>query len=169
MSTQNHTPQDTANDWQLPWTGGCRCGQVRLRITAPPLLAMACHCTGCQRMSASAFSLSLAIPAPGFEVVSGEPVVGGLHGEESHHFFCPHCKSWMFTRTEGMDYFVNLRATMLDRHEWVAPFAETWTDEKLPWATTPAKHSFGTLPAMDAFPAMIQAYAQDGARPAAKA
>jgi len=31
----------------------------------------ACHCTGCQRMSASAFSLSLAIPAPGFEAFAG--------------------------------------------------------------------------------------------------
>jgi hypothetical protein len=169
MNTQSNDPQDTAaSDWQLPWDGGCRCGQVRLRITAPPLLAMACHCTGCQRMSASAFSLSLAIPTPGFEVVSGEPVIGGLHGD-SHHFFCPHCKSWMFTRTEGMDEFVNLRPSMLDRHEWVVPFAETWTDEKLPWATTPAKHSFGKLPEFSAFPALIQAFAEQGARPAAKA
>lgn len=40
-------------DWQLPWTGGCRCGRVRIRITAPPMLTTACHCTDCQRMSAS--------------------------------------------------------------------------------------------------------------------
>ena len=152
----------------LPWEGGCRCGQVRLKITAPPILTMACHCTGCQKMSASAYSLSAAIPADGFSVIDGEPVIDGLHGA-SRHYFCPHCKSWMFTRTEGMDEFVNLRPTMLDRHEWVVPFAETWTDEKLPWATTPAKHSFGKLPEFAAFPALIQAYAQEGARPAAKA
>ncbi len=30
------------DDWKLPWEGGCRCGNVRLRVTAPPLLAMAC-------------------------------------------------------------------------------------------------------------------------------
>jgi hypothetical protein len=165
MTTPAHTAGQGTDDWQLPWEGGCRCGQVRLRITAPPLLSMACHCTGCQRMSASAFSLSLAIPAPGFEVVAGEPVIGGLHGD-SHHYFCPHCKSWMFTRTEGMDEFVNIRPTMLDRHEWFVPFMETWTDEKLPWATTPAVHSFGKLPDFAAFPALIQAYAQEGARPA---
>jgi hypothetical protein len=165
MTTPAHTAGQGTDDWQLPWEGSCRCGQVRLRITAPPLLSMACHCTGCQRMSASAFSLSLAIPAPGFEVVAGEPVIGGLHGD-SHHYFCPHCKSWMFTRTEGMDEFVNIRPTMLDRHEWFVPFMETWTDEKLPWATTPAVHSFGKLPDLAAFPALIQAYAQEGARPA---
>lgn len=109
--------------------------------------------------------MSLAIPSHGFEVTAGEPVIGGLHGS-SHHFFCPHCKSWMFTRTDGMDEFVNLRPTMLDRHEWVVPFAETWTDEKLPWASTPAVHSFGKLPAMEDFPTLIQAYSQKGARPA---
>jgi len=53
---------------KLPREGGCRCGRVRVKVTAAPLITMACHCTGCQRMSASAFSLSAAIPTPGFEV-----------------------------------------------------------------------------------------------------
>jgi hypothetical protein len=89
-------------DWKLPWAGGCRCGRVRIAVSAPPLLAAACHCNGCQRMSASAYSLSLAIPVEGFVVTQGEPVVGGLQGA-TRHFFCPFCKSWMFTRPEGLD------------------------------------------------------------------
>ena len=39
----------------IPQEGGCRCGQVRLKISAPPILTMACHCTGCQKMSSSAY------------------------------------------------------------------------------------------------------------------
>ena len=77
------------DEWKLPWDGQCRCGQTRFRITAAPFLTMACHCTGCQRMSASAFSLSVAVPAEGFAVTAGEPVIGGLHGT-TRHFFCPH-------------------------------------------------------------------------------
>jgi hypothetical protein len=150
-------------DWKLPWDGGCRCGQTRFRVSAPPLLAAACHCTGCQRMTASAYSLSLAVPSEGFEVTSGEPVIGGLHGA-SRHFFCPHCKSWMFTRPEGLDEIVNLRATMLDDHGWFVPFVEFWTREGLPWAGTPATHSFATMPANETFPALVEAYAQHGAR-----
>ena len=84
------------NEWKLPWQGGCRCNQVRFEISLPPLLTMACHCTGCQRMSASAFSLSVAVPTAGFAVKTGEPVIGGLHGNP-RHFFCPHCLSWMFS------------------------------------------------------------------------
>jgi hypothetical protein len=117
--------------------GGCRCGAVRLRITARPLLTMACHCTGCQKMSSSAYSLSAAIPSHAFEVIQGEPVIGGLHGA-TKHYFCGHCMTWMFTRPDGIDFFVNLRPTLLDDPSWFVPYMETWTSEKLPWATTPA-------------------------------
>ena len=151
------------DDWRLPWDGGCRCGEVRIRVTKPPLLAAACHCSGCQSMSASAFSLSLAVPADGFEIVAGDPVLGGLNADMHH--FCPKCMTWMFTRPIGMDWFVNLRPSMLDDHNWFEPYVETWTSEKLPWATTTAKHSFEAVPELDAFQPLIAEYADKGARP----
>ena len=118
-----------------------------------------CHCKGCQRMSSSAFSLSAAIPADGFEVTQGEPVIGGLHGA-SKHYFCGYCMSWMFTRPEGIDWFVNIRPTMLDDASWSTPFMETWTGEKLPWVTTAAVHSYAALPPMDAYEGLIKEYAE---------
>ena len=151
------------DDWKLPWDGGCRCGAVRIRVTRPPLLAMACHCTGCQSMSASAFSLSLAVPTDGFEIVAGDPVLGGLNRDM--HYFCPLCLTWMFTRPPGMDWFVNLRPSLLDDHRWFVPFVETWTSEKLPWAETPARHSFATLPDLPEFEPLIRVFAAEGARP----
>jgi hypothetical protein len=152
-------------DWKLPWNAGCRCDRVRMRVTAPPLLTMACHCAGCQRMTASAFSLSVALPASGFEIVQGEPVIGGLHGA-SRHYHCPHCKSWLFTRPEGLDDLVNLRATMLDDHAWFVPFVETCTAEGYAWARTGAQHSFPNLPAPEAFGPLVAEFAARGARPA---
>jgi hypothetical protein len=154
------------NDWNLPWEGGCRCGEVRVRVTRPPLLAGACHCIGCQAMSASAFSLSLTLPSDGFEVTQGEPAIGGLHGPVSHHFHCPRCKSWMFTRAEGFDWFVNLRPSMLDEHRWFEPYVELWTREKLPWATTGARLGYETDPPMAEWEPLMKAYAAEGARPA---
>ena len=146
----------------LPWMGGCRCGQVRVKVSAPPLMTMACHCTGCQKMSASAYSLSAAIPSEGFEITQGEPVIGGLHGA-ARHYFCPHCMSWMFTRPEGVDFFVNLRPTMLDDTSWFTPFIETFTSEKLPWAATGAPHSYETFPPYEAFDGLIQDYGAQAA------
>lgn len=144
-------------DWKLPWHGACRCGRIELTISEPPIVTMACHCTGCQRMTASAFSLSVLIPSSGFSV-KGEPVIGGIHGPDKH-FHCEHCKSWLFTRPSGMDIFVNVRATMLDDHSWYRPFVETSTAEKLPWAVTGAKHSFANIPGNEVWGPIVEEFA----------
>jgi len=138
--------------------GGCRCGQVRFRITARPMLTMACHCRGCQRMTGSAFSLSVAIPQPGFAVTAGETVSGGLKGDDLHHHFCPSCLSWMFTTAQAMP-FVNVRASLLDDPEGLEPFIETQTAEKLSWAATPAVHSFDRFPTATAYEGLLTEYA----------
>jgi hypothetical protein len=160
MAEAEHTAE-----WNLPWEGRCRCGEVRLRVTKPPLLAGACHCAGCQQMSASAFSLTLTLPADGFEVTAGAPAIGGTHHPQQHHYHCPRCKSWLFTRAAGFDWFVNLRPTMLDEHGWFAPFVELWTSEKLPWAQTGAPRSYPKDPEMAEWEALMRDYAAQGARP----
>ena len=119
-------------------------------------------------MTSSAFSLSAAIPTDGFAVVAGEPVIGGLRGA-SRHYFCGHCMSWMFTRPEGLDSFVNVRSTLLDVGGALDPFIETWTSEKVLWATTPAVHSYPALPELSAFAELISEYSKLGARPATPA
>ena len=152
------------SDGHLPWEGGCRCGELRMRISAPPLLTMACHCKGCQRMSASAFSLGAAIPSEGFSVIKGEPVIGGLRGA-NRHYFCPYCMSWIFTRARGIDQFVNLRPTMLDDASWFVPFIETFTKERLPWAITYAVHSFETFPPVADWAGLMAEYAEQASKP----
>ncbi|MEJ7733616.1 MAG: GFA family protein [Polyangiaceae bacterium] len=144
--------------------GGCRCGAVRLAVRAMPLLTMACHCRGCQRMSSSAYSLSAAIPTDGFVVLQGDPVVGGLKGA-SRHMFCPECMTWMFTRPEGMDWFVNLRPTLLDDASWFAPFLETYTSTRLAFAVTGAVHAFETFPPFEQYESLTRDYAARGSKP----
>ncbi|TLM76876.1 GFA family protein [Microbulbifer harenosus] len=140
--------------------GSCRCGQVEFEIASPPLITMACHCTGCQKMTSSAFSLSSLFPSAAFSVTAGEPVIGGLHGS-TRHFFCGHCMSWLFTRPDGMDDFVNVRSTLLDGSQSFQPFLETYTAEKLTWAVTGAKHSFSEFPPQEEFPELLQEYASE--------
>ncbi len=142
----------------LPCEGGCCCGHVRIRIEAPPLLTMACHCAGLPTHDQQLFSLSAAIPVEGFSVTRGEPVIGGMHGA-TRHYFCSHCMSWIFTRPEGIDFFVNVRATMLDDPSWFVPFIETMTSEKLSKAATPATHSYERWPEIEEFGGLIKEYA----------
>lgn len=149
---------------KLPLEGGCRCDRVRIRVTAAPLMTMACHCPGCQRMSSSAYSLTAMFAAGAFEVTKGDVVIGGLHGEDAKHYFCAHCMTWMFTRPAVAMDFVNVRPTMFDDHAWFEPFAESFTRTKLPWASTGAVHSFEEFPPMERFGELGAEFAQRAGR-----
>lgn len=142
----------------LPVEGACLCGQVRMRISAPPLITMACHCTGCQKLSASAFSLTAMIPAAGFTVLQGKPQIGALHGA-SHYFYCPHCLNWLYTVPAAAPQFVNVRPTLFEVPAWSTPFIESFTSEKLAWASTPARHSFERFPAPEQYGMLVAEYA----------
>ncbi len=141
-------------------SGSCRCGRVRFTATPPALLTMACHCKGCQRMTASAFSLSEMYAAESFVVTYGEPVRGGMKAEP-HHYVCPQCSSWVFTRLSSpIGDFVNVRATMFDEADHTAPFIETCTDKKLAWVQTGARHRFPAFPSRDAFADLIAEFTE---------
>jgi hypothetical protein len=154
----------TSNDWNLPWDAACMCGRVKMRISSPPLVSMACHCIGCQKLTSGAYSLSLMIPAAGFEV-QGETQIGGLHRQESVHHFCAHCHNWLYTDGFAGGQFVNFRPTMLADASWVVPYIESFTSEKLPGAQTGAKISFEQFPGPADYAPLMEAFARDGARP----
>src|SRR3546814_3753548 len=52
--------------------GGCLCGALRYRIApAAELCVYCCHCRDCQRLSSSAFTVSMVLPTADFTVVRG--------------------------------------------------------------------------------------------------
>lgn len=72
-----------------PLAGACRCGRTRIEVTAPPIITSACHCRGCQRMSASAYSLTATFPSGSFRVTAGEVVRGGIKDRSSSIISAP--------------------------------------------------------------------------------
>jgi hypothetical protein len=87
------------------------------------------------------------------------PVIGGLHGDQARHHHCDWCKSWLFTRLPPEMGAVNVRATMLDDASWFVPFIETQTAEMLPWAKSPATHSYERFPGTPEYPKLIAEFA----------
>jgi len=146
--------------WTLPMDGGCRCGEVRFRISEPPMFTGICHCIGCQKMTGGAYSVSVAVPRGGFALTEGETVVGGLRGEQLHHQHCDSCKSWVYTDFEPDMGFVNVRATMLDDPSWVTPFVQSFTSEALPWALVDAPHSYEQFPSMGDYQPLLAEFAK---------
>jgi hypothetical protein len=133
------------------------CGESRMRVSVAPIITMACHCTGCQKMSSSAFSLTAMVPAAGFEMVRGSPQVGAMHGA-SQYMYCPRCLNWLYTAPDSSP-FINVRSTMFDVPLWSTPFIESYVSEKLPWATTAARYGFEKYPPPSEYGRLMTEYA----------
>ena len=121
---------------KLPIPGGCNCGEVRYLVTKPPLASYICHCHLCQKRTGSAFSMTVVIPAGGFELVAGNPtrterLVAG--GAKSVSQVCASCYSRINTQREGAPT-LNVRAGTLDDTSWLRPIAQIWTSSAQPWA-----------------------------------
>ena len=138
-------------------TGSCRCGRVTIMASGAPLLTMACHCRGCQQMTASAFSLSSLYPQDRV-AIQGETILGGMRGD-LHHHCCAFCLSWVNTRADFLGPLVNIRSTLLTSGADKPPFVECWLDEKLPWVTIGAPHAFAQVPPAEGFAALIAEFA----------
>jgi hypothetical protein len=82
----------------LPLTGGCQCGALRYEITETPRLTYACHCTDCQRMTSSAFSMAIVVSEIAFRLTKGEPRSIQRTADSGHvttRWVCPDCGSWI--------------------------------------------------------------------------
>ena len=126
------------SDFKL--TGGCHCGAVRYVLTAPPLLAYACHCTECQSISASAFATSCGVLEDTMHIERGKleridwTVESGAHryGE-----FCKACGVRVRHGSEPSLGVFSLRGGTLDDPKWATPAAHTWQSSALEWFTPP--------------------------------
>ncbi|MFL0355253.1 GFA family protein [Erythrobacter sp. GH1-10] len=145
-------------------SGECRCGAVAFEIAGSPILTMACHCKGCQRMTSGAFSLSALYQDYRFSKISGETVLGGLKGP-TRHYFCSKCLSWIYTIPESLEGMVNIRTPMLEDAAKFPPFVDVFLAEKLPGAISGAPHGFDQSPDAEKFRELAGSYAEWDRRP----
>jgi hypothetical protein len=98
---------------KLPARGSCQCGNVNYEITVEPLATYACHCRDCQKLSTSAFSVTMLLGRSGLEVLSGEltswerpTASGGV----AVCWFCPDCGNRIFSREPRDARFYSTKA-----------------------------------------------------------
>ena len=119
-----------------PREGGCQCGKVRYRMTGAPLTFYACHCTECQKQSASAFGLSLWVQRSDFEIVSGRPSFyerAGDSGNRTRCAFCSHCGTRLYHEPADAPDIYSLKAGSLDDLSGLAPVGHIWARSKQAW------------------------------------
>jgi hypothetical protein len=67
-----HTQSKAAATVRLPQTGGCQCAKSRYEITERPRAIYTCHCSACQRLTGSAFSMAVLVPDDAFHLTGVE-------------------------------------------------------------------------------------------------
>ncbi len=128
-------------------TGGCRCGHIRYEIVGRPWFGFICHCTDCQQLSSSAFSMGIAVAEADFVITAGEPkrwTKTGSSGLPSHQYSCPVCSGWTHTKPELLKGGLVARPSTLDDHHNFRPAAEIYARSALPWARQATTFSFDT-------------------------
>ncbi len=122
---------------RTPLTGGCGCGAVRFTLDAPPVGAVYCHCTRCQRRTGSAASASARVAPGSVRVVAGEEHVRAWAPEGGNEkLFCALCGSAVFTRRPGGP-IGSVRLGSFDADPGVRPTARQFTAYAAPWEPIP--------------------------------
>ena len=120
--------------------GTCHCGQITFTAEVDPDEVFICHCTDCQRLSASAFRTVVPAPESGFQFLSGTPteyIKTGDSGRKRLQTFCGTCGSAIYSTTPtGDNRVLGVRVGALDEAAGLAPKEQTWTRSAVPWLDT---------------------------------
>jgi len=127
----------------LPAKGSCQCGTCSYSIGAKPYVAYACHCTECQKLTASAFLACMHVPVESLTITSGSPVARKRVGDSGNVLetrFCPACGSTLFAKNSSRPKIRTIHIGTLDHPEVIDINTHIWVKRKLPWVSIPEHH-----------------------------
>ncbi len=117
--------------------GGCHCGAITYEADVDPEAVGICHCSDCQRLTGSAFRVTVRAPAESF-VLRGKPtlyVKTADSGTKRVHAFCPTCGSPVYaTSADAQPTTYSLRLGALRERFELRPRRQIWCRSALPWS-----------------------------------
>jgi hypothetical protein len=126
--------------------GGCLCGRVRFRVTAPALDSGYCHCRMCQRNCGAPVVAWATFPAPSFAWIAGEP---GVYPSSEHatRGFCPRCGSYLVFVNAEFPGEISVNTASFDAPEAFPPRKHIFVESRISWFQTaddlPRHHGYG--------------------------
>jgi hypothetical protein len=120
-------------------TGGCQCGAVRYEITAAPLDVYVCHCRECRKQSASAFGISVIVPAKAFALKQGRVKTWRRPTDSGGVLDCAFCEACgsRISHTDGREETISVKGGSLDEPPDLTAASHIWTQRKLPGVIIP--------------------------------
>ena len=116
--------------------GSCHCGSVRYEAEVDPAQTTICHCTDCQKLTGSAYRVSVPATEGSFRLTVGKPAIYvkvGDNGARRAQAFCPHCGSPLYTYAADDPKVYGLRVGGIAEREVLIPRRQKWCRSALPW------------------------------------
>lgn len=112
--------------------GGCLCGRVRYRATAPPVEVGYCHCRMCQKNSGGPAMVYAMFPIDAFEHLGAAPKVFASSAQ-GERWFCAECGSPIEFRERPEAVYASVNVGTLDEPERLAPTRHIWCESRISW------------------------------------
>ena len=112
--------------------GGCLCGAVRYRATAPPIRGVICHCPMCRRHSGAPVLAFVHFRLQDFGWVRGAPT-RYRSSAFAERGFCSVCGSTLSMHEEVLADRVQIAVGSLDQPQRITITDHVWTRHQLPW------------------------------------
>ena len=108
------------------YTGGCLCGDVRLRASGEPWRVGICHCLDCRKHHGALFYAAAIFPQEAVAIEGETRDYAGRH-------FCPRCGSSVFSCSDDE---IEVHLGSLDAPDQLTPTYEVWTIRRESWLPT---------------------------------
>ena len=128
--------QSTLRRSEMQIHGSCHCGSIQYEAAVDPERTTICHCADCQKLTGSAYRVSVPANEGSFRLVVGKPsiyVKVGDSGERRAQAFCPTCGSPLYTYAADHPKIYGLRVGCIAEHEALIPKSQKWCRSALRW------------------------------------
>jgi hypothetical protein len=116
--------------------GSCHCGAIRYEAVVEPGRAGICHCTDCQKLTGSAYRVSIPAQEGSLRVLAGTPSVYvkvGDSGARRAQAFCGNCGSPLYAYDADRPRVHGLRVGWIEERAMLVPRTQKWCRSALPW------------------------------------
>lgn len=118
-------------------TGSCHCGAIAYEAQVDPARVTICHCLDCQKLTGTAYRVSVGTDRERFTLLRGSPstyVKTADSGARRAQVFCGRCGSPLFTYDVDHPGRLGLRVGCIDQRSELAPSQRIWCASALPWS-----------------------------------
>ena len=117
-------------------TGSCHCGAIAFEAEVDAERVSICHCSDCQKLTGSAYRVSVACERDDFILLRGTPatyIKRGDSGALRVQSFCANCGSPLFVHGVEDPSRLGLRVGCIDQRKEFVPRRQIWCRSSLPW------------------------------------